>query len=166
MHFKCSFKIEIHMHYSWPTKQMKRVANMMRLDSCIRQRLFLRMMCCVQQIFLLSLNCCATRYLLRSLPLQWIAPIHQLINHQNRGNTMVIPLGGTNKLVLLCSSFTWVHILSVWDIVATTVEEDTRDMCLSKQIWEWSHNHMIGKWKLWLHILLVTDRKWIFLIPT
>ena len=40
--FKCSSKTGIHVHYLWPTKQMTRVANTVRLDSRVRQWLFLK----------------------------------------------------------------------------------------------------------------------------
>ena len=65
---------------------------------------------------LLCLRCLQYALILRPLPLQWIAPTHQLINHQNRGNT-VIPLSGTNELDPLCSSFAQAHLLSTWDIL-------------------------------------------------
>ena len=65
---------------------------------------------------LLCLRCLQYASILRPLPLQWIVPTHQLINHQNRGNT-VIPLSGTNELDPLCSSFAQAHLLSTWDIL-------------------------------------------------
>ena len=60
---------------------------------------------------LLCQRCLQCVWMLRPLPLQWIAPTHQLINHQNRGN-MVIPLSGTDEPNPLCSSYAQAHLLS------------------------------------------------------
>ena len=77
---------------------------------------------------LLCQRCLHCAWMLRPLPLQWIAPTHQLINHQNRGNT-VIPLSGTDEPDPLCSSFAWAHLLFAWDIVAATVARDVAFIC-------------------------------------
>ena len=112
-----------HVHCSWPTKQQI-------------QRRFLTKWCvgfsstsmanfsewCSSFSQLLCQRCLQCSLMLHRLPLQWIAPTHQLINHQNKGN-MVIPLSRTTKPDPLYSSFAWAYLLSAWDVVTATVGE-------------------------------------------
>ena len=75
-------------------------------------------------IFLFVMRrCLQCTSMLRPLPLQWIAPTHQIRNHQNKGNTMVFPLSRTNTWVPLCSSFTHARLLFAWNVVAAIVGE-------------------------------------------